>query len=74
MPILASPPPAKQVNKLSRKISTTSAFDPILEELDKSSTGNEGPIPYIEEQSLDQRLHAIEMKLTAIMKSLPKIE
>ena len=70
MPIL-SDSTEETIKRSKRKVSTASAFFPICEEIDQNDDG-EGPIPYIEEKSLNQRLSAIEEKLALLVRSIPK--
>ena len=58
----------EKVRKPTRKVSNyDKAFNPIPEKNDEID--GEGPIPYIEEKSLNQRLSAIEDKLTFLVDS-----
>ena len=69
MPIL-SDSTEETIKRSKRKVSTASAFFPICEEIDQNDDG-EGPIPYIEEKSFNQRLSAIEEKLALLVRSIP---
>ena len=53
MPIL-SDSTEETIKRSKRKVSTASAFFPICEEIDQNDDGD-GPIPYIEEKSLEIR-------------------
>ena len=70
MPIL-SDSTEETIKRSKRKVSTASAFFPICKEIDQNDDG-EGPIPYIEEKSLNQQLSAIEEKLALLVRSIPK--